>query len=76
MNLHKGNGYPKILYVDRLGKTNYYVLRMLAKTNDIAYFRFRRMIMEDNKKLKAKDFITVGIFAAILFAVEFAFGML
>ena len=29
-----------------------------------------------SKKLKAKDFITVGIFAAILFAVEFAFGML
>ena len=29
-----------------------------------------------NNKLKAKDFITVGIFAAILFAVEFAFGML
>ena len=29
-----------------------------------------------SKKLKAKDFITVGIFAAILFAVQFAFGML
>ena len=29
-----------------------------------------------NKKLKAKDFITIGIFAAILFVVEFAFGML
>ena len=29
-----------------------------------------------SKKLKAKDFITVGIFTAILFAVEFAFGML
>ena len=29
-----------------------------------------------SKKLTAKDFITVGIFAAILFAVEFAFGML
>ena len=29
-----------------------------------------------SKKLKAKDFITIGIFAAILFAVEFAFGML
>ena len=33
--------------------------------------------MSDNsKKLKAKDFITVGIFTAILFAVEFACGML
>jgi energy-coupling factor transport system substrate-specific component len=31
--------------------------------------------MNDNK-LKAKDFITVGIFTAILFAVEFACGML
>lgn len=29
-----------------------------------------------SNRLKAKDFITVGIFAAILFAVEFAFGML
>lgn len=29
-----------------------------------------------SKKLKAKDFITIGIFTAILFAVEFAFGML
>ena len=29
-----------------------------------------------SNKLKAKDFITIGIFAAILFAVEFAFGML
>lgn len=29
-----------------------------------------------SKKLKAKDFITIGIFAAILFVVEFAFGML
>ena len=29
-----------------------------------------------SKKLKAKDFITVGIFTAILFAVEFALGML
>ena len=33
--------------------------------------------MENNSnRLKAKDFITIGIFAAILFAVEFAFGML
>ena len=31
--------------------------------------------MKDNK-LNIKDFITIGIFAAILFAVEFAFGML
>ena len=31
--------------------------------------------MNDNK-LKAKDFITVGIFTAIIFAVEFACGML
>lgn len=30
----------------------------------------------DNKKLKPKDFITVGIFTAILFVVEFACGML
>ena len=30
----------------------------------------------NNKKLKAKDFITVGIFTAILFVVEFACGML
>lgn len=30
----------------------------------------------NNKKLKAKDFITIGIFTAILFAVEFALGML
>lgn len=29
-----------------------------------------------SNKLKAKDFITIGIFSAILFAVEFAFGML
>lgn len=29
-----------------------------------------------SNKLKAKDFITIGIFTAILFAVEFAFGML
>lgn len=29
-----------------------------------------------SNRLKAKDFITIGIFAAILFAVEFAFGML
>ncbi|MCR5329186.1 MAG: MptD family putative ECF transporter S component [Saccharofermentans sp.] len=29
-----------------------------------------------NNRLKAKDFITIGIFTAILFAVEFAFGML
>ena len=29
-----------------------------------------------SKKLKAKDFITIGIFTAILFAVEFALGML
>ncbi len=31
--------------------------------------------MNDNKLL-AKDFITVGIFAAILMVIEFAFGML
>ena len=31
---------------------------------------------DTSKKLKAKDFITVGIFTAILFAVEFACGML
>ena len=30
----------------------------------------------NNKKLKAKDFITIGIFTALLFAVEFALGML
>lgn len=30
----------------------------------------------NNNKLKAKDFITVGIFTAILFVVEFACGML
>lgn len=30
----------------------------------------------DTKKLTAKDFITVGIFTAILFVVEFACGML
>ena len=29
-----------------------------------------------SKKLKAKDFITIGIFTAILFAVAFALGML
>ena len=29
-----------------------------------------------SNRLKAKDFITIGMFAAILFAVEFAFGML
>ena len=29
-----------------------------------------------SNRLKAKDFITIGIFAAILFAVEFVFGML
>lgn len=31
---------------------------------------------DTSKKLKAKDFITIGIFTAILFAVEFACGML
>jgi len=37
----------------------------------------RLKIMENKKqKLKAKDFITVGIFTAILFVVEFACGML
>ncbi|MBE6015642.1 MAG: Trep_Strep domain-containing protein [Lachnospiraceae bacterium] len=30
----------------------------------------------EKKKLQAKDFITVGIFTAILFVVEFGFGML
>ena len=30
----------------------------------------------NNNKLKVKDFITVGIFTAILFVVEFACGML
>ncbi|MCR5468759.1 MAG: MptD family putative ECF transporter S component [Lachnospiraceae bacterium] len=30
----------------------------------------------DTKKLTAKDFITIGIFTAIWFVVEFAFGML
>ena len=30
----------------------------------------------NTKKLTAKDFITVGIFTAILFVVEFACGML
>jgi energy-coupling factor transport system substrate-specific component len=30
----------------------------------------------NNNKLKAKDFITVGIFTAIIFVVEFACGML
>lgn len=30
----------------------------------------------NNKKLKAKDFITVGIFTAILFVLEFGVGML
>ena len=30
----------------------------------------------DNKKLQAKDFITIGIFTALLFVVEFACGML
>ncbi len=30
----------------------------------------------DNEKLKAKDFITIGIFTAIWFVVEFACGML
>ena len=29
-----------------------------------------------SNKLKAKDFITVGIFTAIIFVVEFACGML
>ena len=29
-----------------------------------------------NNKLQAKDFITVGIFAAILMVIELAFGML
>ncbi|MCR4688393.1 MAG: MptD family putative ECF transporter S component [Saccharofermentans sp.] len=30
----------------------------------------------EKKKLGAKDFITVGIFTALLFVIEFAFGML
>ena len=30
----------------------------------------------DNNKLQAKDFITIGIFTALLFVVEFACGML
>ena len=30
----------------------------------------------ETKKLTAKDFITIGIFTAIWFVVEFAFGML
>ncbi len=30
----------------------------------------------NNKKLQAKDFITIGIFTALLFVVEFACGML
>ena len=30
----------------------------------------------NNKKLEAKDFITIGIFTALLFVVEFACGML
>ncbi|MBP3233340.1 MAG: MptD family putative ECF transporter S component [Eubacterium sp.] len=30
----------------------------------------------DNKKLQAKDFITIGIFTALLFVVEFACGLL
>ena len=33
-------------------------------------------VVTNNNKLKAKDFITVGIFTAILFVVEFACGML
>ena len=34
------------------------------------------VVTNNNNKLKAKDFITVGIFTAILFVVEFACGML
>ena len=30
----------------------------------------------NDKKLQARDFITIGIFTAIWFVVEFAFGML
>ena len=30
----------------------------------------------NDKRLQAKDFITIGIFTALLFVVEFAFGML
>ena len=30
----------------------------------------------DNNKLQAKDFITIGIFTALLFVVEFACGIL
>ena len=36
---------------------------------------YRRFIMNDNK-LKVKDFITIGIFTALIFVVEFACGML
>ena len=34
------------------------------------------VVSNNSNRLKAKDFITVGIFTAILFAVEFACGML
>lgn len=35
-----------------------------------------RVYKMNNKKLQARDFITTGIFTAIWFVVEFAFGML
>lgn len=46
---------------------------MLAKGNQIL---FRRKIEMKKEGLKAKDFITVGIFTALLLVVEFACGML
>lgn len=46
---------------------------MLAKGNQIHFWRNNEMKKEG---LKAKDFITVGIFTALLLVVEFACGML
>ncbi len=46
---------------------------MLAKGNQIHFWRNIEM---EKEGLKAKDFITVGIFTALLLVVEFACGML
>jgi len=39
-------------------------------------YKYKGECIMNNKKLEAKDFITVGIFTALLFVVEFACGML
>ena len=73
VNYHKGLRNIRKKCVDKLEITNYDFLRILVKANIVPTEGY----MENtSKKLKAKDFITVGIFAAILFVIEFGLGML